>query len=186
MFKYQKKEMFPVKVKGKNVKLAKYIHSQLGGPYGELAASITYLSQRYTMPDERGRNLLSDIGCEELSHVEMISTLIYELTKGATPEEMEENGLGCDYVVHGKGIAPVSCNGVDFCSSGIGVSGDPIVDLQNDMAAEEKARSVYEHILDICQDEEVRNVILFLRQREVVHFNRFKDLLEIYKKECGK
>lgn len=181
MFIYSKREVYPINVKKKDVKLASYIYAQLGGANGELAAAIRYFSQRVTMPDERGVMLLSDIATEELSHVEMIQTLIYQLTKGATKEELAENNLGCMYVMHGKGIFPGGCD-YPFNTITLGVTGDWRVDLIEDMAAEEKARITYEHIIDLCGDEEVKNVLLFLRQREVVHYNRFMELKEIYEK----
>ena len=187
MYKYDKLKQYPINIKRKDPKMAKYILTQCGGPYGELGAAIRYLSQRYTMPDERGRTLLSDIASEEFGHVEMICALVHQLTDGCTLKELEDAGLGCKYAQHGKGIFPSDCNGVPFGVDNIGVTGNFIADLSEDMAAEEKARVTYEHLIDLCRDDDVRDVLLFLRQREVVHYNLFKELLEMYKKEyCNK
>ena len=186
MFKYCKLTPYPIEIKRKDPKMAKYILTQYGGPYGELGAALRYLNQRFTMPDQRGKCLLADIGCEELGHVEMICMLIYQLLDGCSIKELEEAGLGCNYALHGKEIFLSDCNGQDFSTSGIGATGDFIADLTEDMAAEEKARATYEHLIDLTTDEDVKNVLLYLRQREIVHYNRFKDLLEIYKKEYNK
>ena len=186
MWKYEKKLQFPVNIKNKNFEMAKYIITQNGGYAGELGATLRYLNQRFTMPDQRGKCLLADIGCEELGHVEMICMMIYQLLDGCSIKELEEAGLGCNYALHGKEIFLSDCNGQDFSTSGIGATGDFIADLTEDMAAEEKARATYEHLIDLATDEDVKNVLLYLRQREIVHYNRFKDLLEIYKKEYNK
>lgn len=186
MFKYCKLTPYPIEIKRKDPKMAKYILAQYGGPYGELGAALRYLNQRFTMPDQRGKCLLADIGCEELGHVEMICMMIYQLLDGCSIKELEEAGLGCNYALHGKEIFLSDCNGQDFSTSGIGATGDFIADLTEDMAAEEKARATYEHLIDLATDEDVKNVLLYLRQREIVHYNRFKDLLEIYKKEYNK
>ena len=182
MFKYEKKLQYPVNVTKKDIRMAKYIMTQLGGPYGELGAALRYLSQRYTMPDDYGKAELSDIGVEELGHVEMISTLIYQLTKDATLEELEEAGLGRNYAQHGRGILPADTFGNPFNTANIGVTGDPIADISENMAAEEKARVTYEHLMDLTKDENVLGVLAFLRQREVVHFNRFEALYKHYLK----
>ena len=182
MFIYSKREFFPIDIKKKDLKLAKALYAQYGGPYGELGAALRYFAQRTTMPDERGRMLLTDIATEELGHVEMICTMIYQLTKGATIKEMEEEGLGCSYTVHGTGLFPSCCNGGAFTTEGIGVTGDYIADLSEDMAAEEKARATYEHLINQTSDPDVINVLLYLRQREIIHYNRFRDLLRCYKK----
>ncbi len=183
MFSYCKFNPYPINITKKDPKMAKCIMTQLGGPYGELGAALRYLSQRYTMPDERGRTLLGDIGSEELGHVDMIATMVSQLTKDCSPKELLEAGLGCDYATHGKGIFPSDCAGVPFSTGGIGVTGSFQADLAEDMAAEEKARVTYEHLIDLATDEEVIAVLLYLRQREVVHYNRFKELLDIYNKE---
>ncbi len=183
MFTYQKRTQYPIDIKHKDVRMARYILTQYGGPYGELGAAIRYLNHRYTMPDERGKTLLTDIGTEELGHVEMICMMVYQLTKDATIKELEEGGLGGNFATHGIDMFPVDANGQDFSVTGIGATGDFIANLSEDMAAEEKARATYEHLIDLATDAEVIKPLLFLRQREVVHFNRFKELYEVYKRE---
>lgn len=182
MFKYEKRLLMPISIKKRDIRMAKYIVTQYGGPYGELGAAIRYLNQRYTMPDERGKTLLSDIGTEELGHVEMICTMIYQLTQGATLKELEENGLGGNYATHGNEMFPTDSNGQDFSVSGIGATGDFMADLSEDMAAEEKARATYEHLIDLATDPEVINVLLYLRQREIIHYRRFEELRDSYAK----
>lgn len=181
MFKYEKMLEYPINIKRKDLRMAKLLSEQLGGANGELGASLRYLCQRFTMPDEKGRSLLSNIACEELGHVEMISTMIYQLTKGASINELKEAGLDTNYVGHKKGIQPVDANGVNFTTDYISVTGHPLVDLQEDMAAEEKAKAVYENLMDLTTDPDLLAPLSFLRQREVVHFNRFKALYEEYK-----
>ena len=183
MWLYEKRLIYPVNIKKKDLKMASVIYCQYGGPDGELAAALRYLNQRYNMPDDRGKALLTDIGTEELGHVEMICTMLYQLTKDATIEELKANGLDKLYAQRGKDLFPQDNNGVPFTTAYIGAVGDFIADLTEDMAAEEKARSVYEHLIDLAKDPDVINVLLYLRQREIVHFNRFKELLEVYKKE---
>ncbi len=183
MFKYEKMLEYPINIRKKDLKMAKYINDQLGGANGELAASLRYLCQRFTMPDEKGRALLSDIATEELGHVEMISTIVRQLIKDASIEEIKEAGLAAHYTEHNKGVFPIDANGVPFTAAYINVTGDPIVDLSEDMAAEEKARSVYENLMDLTKDPDLLAPLSFLRQREVVHFNRFKELYEYYKKK---
>lgn len=186
MFLYSKATPYPVNIRKKDPKMAKYILTQYGGPYGELGAALRYLNQRFTMPDERGQCLLADIGAEELGHVEMICMMVYQLTKDCTLKELEDAGLGCNYATHGREIFPGDCAGQDFSTTGIGATGDFVADLTEDLAAEEKARATYEHLIDLATDKDVVDVLLYLRQREIVHYNRFKDLLEVYKKEYGK
>lgn len=181
MWKYEKMLQYPINIKKKDLKMAKYLHSQFGGGNSELSAALRYLSQRYSMPDERGKALLTDIGTEELGHVEMIATMINQLTKDATLEELEKAGLGPNYVEHGKGVYPTDSNGVPYTVASFSVMGDPIADLAEDMAAEEKARAVYEHLIDLAEDEDVLGPLLFLRQREIVHYARFKALYDEYK-----
>lgn len=185
MFIYEKRLQYPIDIKRKDLKMARYIISQYGGPHGEMGASTRYLSQRYTMPDERGRTLLTEIGTEEIGHEEMVCTIIHQLTKGASLKELEAAGLGPYYVDHGVGLWPADANGNPFTSAYISSSGDFITDLTEDLAAEEKARATYEHLLDLAEDEDVIAPLMFLRQREVVHYNRFKDLLTCYKRELG-
>ncbi len=181
MFKYEKMLEYPINIKKKDLKMAKLLNAQLGGPDGELAASLRYLCQRFTMPDEYGRALLSDIGTEELGHVEMISTMVRQLIKDATLDELKSAGLEGYYTSHKKGIFPMDQNGIPFTTAYIASTGNPIVDLAENMAAEEKARATYENLMDLTSDPDLLAPLSFLRQREVVHYNRFKELLEYYK-----
>ena len=148
-----------------------------------MAAALRYLNQRYTMPDNRGKALLTDIGTEELGHVEMLATMIYQLTKDATPEEMKHAGLGSNFAEHGKSLYPTDANGVPFTVAYFASTGDPLADLSEDMAAEQKARAVYENLIDLTNDPDVIAPLLWLRQREIVHYARFKELFEMYEKE---
>ncbi len=154
-----------------------------GGPDGELSAALRYLTQRFSMPDDKGKALLSDIGTEELGHVEMICTMINQLIKNATVEELKKAGLDAWYTQHNKGLYPMDANGVPYTAAYIQSTGNPIVDLQEDLAAEEKARATYENLMDLTDDETILAPLSFLRQREVVHFARFKELLEYYKRK---
>ena len=183
MFQYQKKLQYPINIKKKDLRMAKYLVTQYGGANGELGAALRYLNQRYTMPDNRGKALLTDIGTEELAHIEMISTMIYQLTKDATIDELESVGLGPHYAEHNKGLYPTDANGIPFTVAYFATTGDPIADLYEDMAAEQKARAVYENLIDMTNDPDVLEPLLWLRQREIVHFNMFKDLVKIYEKE---
>ena len=182
MFKYVKHLNYPINIKKKDLKMAKYLLTQFGGANGELGAALRYFCHKFSMPDEKGRALLNDIATEELGHCEMIGTIVSQLTKDSTVKELEDAGLGSMYIEHGKGIFPVNANGVDFTASYFASTGDPIVDLSEDMAAEQKARISYEHLINLATDEDVIAPLLFLRQREVIHFNRFKELYDFYKK----
>ena len=155
------------------------IISQLGGPDGELAASLRYLSQRYTAPYAQVKGILTDVGTEELAHVEMISSIVYQLTKNLTPEQIKQGGLDAYYVDHTLGIYPSSAAGVPFTAAYFQSKGDILTDLHENMAAEQKARSTYDNILRFADDPDVRNPIKFLRQREIVHFQRFGEALRI-------
>ena len=181
MWKYEKKLQYPINIKKKNLKMAKVLVTQYGGSNGELGAALRYLNQRYTMPDDRGKALLTDIGTEELAHVEMLQTMIYQLLNGATIDEIKEAGLECHYAEHGLGLFPTDSNGVPFTTAYIATTGDYMADLEEDLAAEEKARATYENLIDLADDEDIIGPLLWLRQREVVHYNRFKELLESYK-----
>ena len=183
MWKYVKRLEYPINIKKKDLKMAKLLVTQYGGANGELAAALRYLNQRYTMPDNRGKALLTDIGTEELAHVEMISTMIYQLLKDATLEELKEAGLDSHYAEHGKGLYPTDSNGVPFTVTYFATTGDLLADLSEDMAAEEKARATYENLIDLTNDLDIIGPLLWLRQREIVHFQRFKELYEMYKKE---
>ena len=186
MWMYEKRLEFPINITKKDINMAKYIVTQLGGPYGELGAALRYLQQRYTMPDGYGKALLTDIATEELGHVEMISTLVSQLTKDATIKELEEAGLGKNYAQHGLGVFPSDTFGVPFTTAGMGITGDFIADLSEDLAAEEKARVTYEHLMDLTNDPDVLGPLSFLRQREVVHYARFKELRDYYLNKYGK
>lgn len=179
MWNYEKKLQYPVNIKNPNPKLAKFIISQLGGPDGELAASMRYLNQRYTAPYGEIKGLLTDIGTEELGHMEMISAILYQLTRNLTPEQIKESGFDAYFVDHTTGIYPSSASGVPFSAAYFQSKGDPITDLVEDMAAEQKARSTYDNILRLADDPDVRDVIKFLREREIVHFQRFGEGLRI-------
>jgi len=181
MFKYVKHTNYPINITKKDLKMAKYLMTQFGGANGELAAAMRYFSQKFTMPDDKGKALLNDISTEELGHCEMICTMVNQLTKNATLKELEEAGLASYYADHNKGIYPVDASGVPFTATYFAVTADPIADLMEDMAAEQKARAVYENLIDLTTDEDVLAPLLWLRQREVVHFNRFKELYEYYK-----
>ncbi len=183
MFKYVKHTNYPINIKKKDLRMAKYLITQFGGANGELGASMRYFSQKFSMPDDYGRALLNDIATEELGHCEMIATMVTQLTKNASVEEMEEAGLGTMFTEHGKGVYPTDSNGVPFTVSYFAVTGDPLADVMEDMAAEEKARAIYENLIDLTNDEDVLKPLLFLRQREVVHFDRFKELYEYYKEK---
>lgn len=181
MWKYEKRLQYPVSIKKKDLAFAKVLVTQYGGFAGELAAALRYLNQRYTMPDNRGKALLTDIGTEELAHVEIICTMLYQLTKDATPEEMRKAGLASHYAEHRLTPYPTDANGVPFTALVFATTGDPIADLSENMAAEEKARAVYESLIDLTDDPDIIGPLLWLRQREVVHFQRFKELYEFYK-----
>lgn len=181
MFKYEKTLEYPVNIKKKDLKMAKLLVSQFGGPDGELSASLRYLTQRFSMPDDKGKALLSDIGTEELGHVEMICTMINQLIKDASIDELKKHNLDGWYVSHSKGLYPFDQNGVPYTAAYIASTGNPIVDLQEDLAAEEKARATYENLMDLTDDESILAPLSFLRQREVVHYTRFKELLDYYK-----
>jgi spore coat protein JC len=172
---------YRVNIKKPDLNMAKVIISQYGGPQGELGAALRYLNQRFTMPDDYGKALLTDIGTEELGHVEMICTMLYQLTKGATLEELKAAGMEAYYTEHGLDLFPSNADGIPFTTAYISSVGDVIANITEDMAAEQKARAIYEHLIDLAEDEDVIGPLLFLRQREVVHYNRFKELLERYK-----
>ena len=181
MWLYEKRLQFPINITKPNAKAAQVIISQLGGPDGEMAAALRYLSQRYTMPWPEIKALLTDIGTEELAHVEMISTLVYQLTRGLSMKETKKSGFDTYFVDHTTGVYPVSAAGVPFTAAYFQSKGDPIADLTEDMAAEQKARVTYDNILKLVDDEEVKKVIRFLREREIVHYQRFGEALEIVK-----
>jgi spore coat protein JC len=179
MWIYEKRLQYPVKITQTNAKLAQIIISQFGGPDGELAASMRYLSQRYTMPYKEVTGILTDIGTEELAHMEIISAIIYQLTKDLSMEEIEKSGFDKYYVDHTLGLWPQAAGGVPFTATYFQSKGDPITDLHEDMAAEQKARSTYEYLIDLAEDPAVLAPLRFLREREIVHFQRFGEALDI-------
>ena len=183
MFKYVKMLEYPINIKKKDLRMARYIVTQYGGANGELAAALRYLNQRYNMPDDKGKALLTDIGTEELGHVEMICTMLYQLTKDATKEELRKAGMDTFFAEHGTSTYPTDSNGVPFTATYFAATGDPLADISEDMAAEQKARAVYENLIDLTTDPDVIGPLLFLRQREIIHFNRFKELYKEYKKK---
>lgn len=183
MWKYEKKLEYPINIKNKDLNMAKALLAQYGGPDGEFAASMRYLNQRYTMPDELGYALLNDIGTEELAHVEMIATMVSQLMNGATVDELKSAGLTPQYVEHDHALFPVDAFGVPYTSAYIEASGDWNADLSSDMAAEQRARVTYEHLMDLTNDPDLLAPLSFLRQREVVHYNRFKELRSYYAKK---
>lgn len=178
MWTYNKVLEYPINIKNRNPQLAKFIISQYGGPDGELSASLRYLSQRFGMPDQTAKAILNDIGTEELAHLEMVGTIIHQLTDGCCPEELKQSGLGSYYTDHGWSVYPQSAAGMPFSASVLAVKGDPIADLQEDLAAEQKARATYEKLIDLCADDpDVIDPLRFLREREIVHFQRFGEAL---------
>lgn len=180
MWAYSKKLQYPVSIKNKDLRMAKFIITQFGGPNGELGASLRYLTQRYTMPDDKGKALLSDIGTEELGHQEMISAMIYQLTHGATLDEIKAAGLESNYTEHGIAMFPTDSNGVPFSAECFAVTGDPVADIAEDLAAEQKARATYEHLMNLTNDPDLLAPLSFLRQREIIHYQRFKELYDDY------
>ena len=179
MFVYEKKLQYPVNIKQTNPKLAKIIITQYGGPDGELGASLRYLSQRFTMPLPELKGTLTDIGTEELGHLEMIGAIVYQLTKGLSEKEIKEAGFEDYFVDHTTGIYPQSAAGTPYTAASMQVKGDAITDLHENMAAEQKARSTYDNILRFCDDYDVKDAIRFLREREVVHYQRFGENLRL-------
>lgn len=179
MWKYSKKLQYPINIKRTNPALAKVIISQYGGPDGELGASLRYLSQRYSMPYPELKAILTDIGTEELAHLEMVGAIVYQLTKNLSMEEIKKSGFDQYFVDHTTGIYPSSAAGVPFTAAYIQSKGDPITDLHENLAAEQKARTTYDNILRFCDDPDVKDAIKFLRQREVVHYQRFGEGLRI-------
>lgn len=180
MFLYEKKLEYPVNIQNRDLKMAKSLFAQYGGPDSELSASLRYLNQRYSMPDTKGKSLLTDIATEEFAHVEMISSMIYQLTQGASIKELKDAGLEGFYSMHDHGIFPTDPNGVPFTVSYIETSGDWRADLESDMAAEQRARATYEHLINQTNDPDVLAPLSFLRQREIVHYTRFKELRDYY------
>ncbi len=177
MWVYEKRLQFPVDIKKRDVRMAKAIFDALGGADGELSASMEYLQQRYTMPTGQSIATLTDIGTEELAHLEIVSSMIYQLTDGATMEELKAGGLDGLYAGRGTGIFLADPEGAPWNAAYIDMKGEPISDIISNMSAEQRARAGYEHLLDLSTDDDVRRVLSYLREREVVHFQRFGETL---------
>ncbi|MGN0375011.1 MAG: manganese catalase family protein [Butyrivibrio sp.] len=177
MWIYEKKLQFPVNIKKADPKAAQIIISQYGGPDGESAASFRYLSQRYSMPDKVVAGVLTDIGTEELAHLEIIGAMVHQLTRNLTPEQIKNSGFAPYYVDHTLGVWPQAAGGVPFNACEFQVKGDPVCDLTEDMAAEQKARVVYDNLLRVLDDPDIVAPLKFLREREIVHFQRFGEAL---------
>ena len=185
MWVYEKRLQYPINIKNPNAALAKVIISQYGGPHGELGASLRYLSQRFSMPYPELKGLLTDIGTEELGHLEMIGAIVHQLTRNLTDEQIKTAGFDSYFVDHTAGIYPTAASGSPWNAAGIGVKGDLIADLTEDLAAEQKARVTYDNIIRLSDDPDVNNVIKFLRAREIVHFQRFGEGLRLAKDKLG-
>ncbi|MCH6269299.1 MULTISPECIES: manganese catalase family protein [Neobacillus] len=185
MWIYEKKLQYPVRVSTCNPMLAKFLIEQYGGADGELAAALRYLNQRYTIPD-KVIGLLTDIGTEEFAHLEMIATMVYKLTKDATVEQMKAAGLDGHYADHDKALFYHNAAGIPFTTQYIQAKGDPIADLYEDIAAEEKARATYQWIINMSDDPDLNDGLRFLREREIIHSQRFREAVEILKEEKGK
>ena len=178
MFVYEKKLQYPVKITNTNPRLAGIVIAQYGGPDGELGASLRYLSQRYSMPYPELKGLLTDIGTEELGHLEIVGTIVHQLTRNLTPEQQKSDGFAAYFVDHTAGVYPQFASGTPWTAATMQVKGDPMTDLVENMAAEQKARSTYDNILRLSDDPDVNNVIKFLRAREIVHFQRFGEAVQ--------
>ena len=176
---YEKRLEYPVRITRPDPRMAKLLMAQYGGPDSELGAGLRYLTQRYSMPDDRVRAALTDIGTEEIAHWEMIATMITQCMQGASLEELTAAGLDGYYTMHGNGVFPADPNGVPFTTSYIACTGDPIADLSEDMAAEQKARATYEHLMNLTNNSQIIEPLYFLREREIVHYQRFGECLEI-------
>ncbi|HEX7056565.1 MAG TPA: manganese catalase family protein [Bacilli bacterium] len=182
MWIYEKKLQYPVRVSKCDVRMAKYLIEQYGGADGELAAALRYLNQRYTIPD-KVIGLLTDIGTEEFAHLEMIATMVYKLTKDASVEQLKEAGLGEHYANHDRALFYHNAAGVPWTATYIQAKGDPIADLYEDIAAEEKARATYQWLIDLTDDTEIQDSLRFLREREIIHAQRFREAVEMLKED---
>ncbi len=184
MWTYERRLQYPVKIKNPNPFFAKIVMAQYGGPDGEIGASMRYLSQRYTMPNRNAIGLLTDVGTEELGHFEMIAAIVYQLTRNLSIEEIKKQGFADYFVDHTTAIYPQGTS-IPFSASALQSKGDVIADLTEDMAAEQKARATYDNILRLVDDPDVTDVIKFLRAREIVHFQRFGEMLRIVQEQQG-
>ena len=183
MFVYEKELQYPVRITRPEPRMAAAIISQYGGPDGELGASLRYLSQRYSMPDGRLKGLLTDIGVEELGHLEIVGAMVYQLTRNLNEKQLKEGGFDAYFVDHSQGVYPQAAAGFPYMAATMAVKGDPITDLHEDLAAEQKARTTYENLLILADDPDVKDVLRYLRQREIVHYQRFAEGLEIVKEQ---
>ena len=184
MWNYEKRLQYPINIKTPNAKIAQYIMSQYGGPDGEIGASMRYLSQRFAMPNRTAMAVLNDVGTEELAHLEMVSTMVHQLTRDLSMEEIEKSGFGNYYIDHTVGVWPQAAGNIPFNACEFQSKGDPITDLHEDLAAEQKARSTYDNILRVVKDiPEIADPIKFLRAREIVHYQRFG---EANREDCSK
>lgn len=186
MFVYEKRLQYPINIRKPNPKLASIIITQYGGPDGELGASLRYLSQRYSMPDAKLKALLTDIGTEELGHLEMIGTLVHQLTRNLKDSQLEDSAFSPYFVDHGVGVYPTAASGSPWNAASMASKGDPVADLTENMAAEQKARATYDNILLLSDDPDVNDAIKFLRAREVVHFQRFGEAMEVLKDQLDR
>ena len=186
MFIYEKKLQYPVKIDKPNPRLAAIIISQYGGPDGELGASLRYLSQRYSMPFDELKGLLTDIGTEELGHLEMIGAIVHQLTRNLKDSQIKASAFAPYFVDHTAGVYPTAASGFPWSASSMQVKGDPMADLVEDLAAEQKARVTYDNILRLSDDPDVNDVIKFLREREIVHFQRFGEAIELLRQKLNK
>ncbi|AYC30131.1 manganese catalase family protein [Paenisporosarcina cavernae] len=182
MWAYDKKLQYPVEVRDTNPQLAKFLMEQYGGADGELAAALRYMNQRYTIPD-KVIGLLTDIATEEFGHLEMIATMIFKLTKDATPDQLREAGLGEHFASHGHALFYTNAGGVPFSATYLQAKGDPIADLYEDIAAEEKARATYQWLIDLSDDPYINDSLAYLRERENVHSMRFREAVELLKED---
>lgn len=185
MFVYDKKLQYPVKIDKPNPRLASIIISQYGGPDGELGASLRYLSQRYSMPFDELKGLLTDIGTEELGHLEMIGAIVHQLTRNLKDSQIKDSAFAPYFVDHTAGVYPTAAAGAPWSAASMQVKGDPMADLVEDLAAEQKARVTYDNILRISDDPDVNDVIKFLREREIVHFQRFGEAVQLLREKLN-
>lgn len=183
MWEYQKKLQYPINIKNPNPKLASFIVSQYGGPDGELGASLRYLSQRYSMPYPELKGLLTDIGTEELGHLEMIGAIVHQLTRNLRDSQIQDSAFAPYFVDHTVGVYPTAASGFPWNGASMAVKGDPMADLTEDLAAEQKARVTYDNILRLSDDPDVNDVIKFLREREIVHFQRFGEACQLLREK---
>ena len=186
MFLYQKELQYPVRIRKPDQRMAALIVSQYGGPDGELGASLRYLSQRFTMPCKEVKGLLTDIGTEELGHLEMVGAMVHQLTRDLTDQQIQDSAFAPYFTDHTLGVYPQAASGTPFSASVMAVKGDPITDLHEDLAAEQKARTTYENLLLQADDPDVIDVLRYLRQREIVHYQRFAEGLEMVKDQLDK